>query len=180
MWIEINEKHKPPVNTEVLGYNKKWIHPDFNPDGIRIGYLTDFGNFVSAVYESENDTYTYCSEEGDDYEYSQVQKDGTKKTWYNGEEGETEGYRPNMPTHFMYIPKFNEINNMNLAVAEQAAEFMFHWVEDCGGEAEDCVNAGAEIYKALTGTPMKNPIEFFGLEPEDLNYEDVDDSTITK
>lgn len=37
---------------------------------------------------------------------SQILPDGTRKTWCRYENGEAvEGYLPNMPTHFMLIPK---------------------------------------------------------------------------
>lgn len=36
-----------PYGQEVIGYNKEWVHEDFNPSGTRIGFLTDIG-FISV------------------------------------------------------------------------------------------------------------------------------------
>lgn len=102
-WIKIDKKHPLPKFEEVLAYNKKWINEDFNPKGIRIGYLADEGNFVSAVYDSDSEGYGTCFEEGDDYDCCQLQPDGTTKTWYHRNGEAIEGYIPNMPTHYMKI-----------------------------------------------------------------------------
>ena len=104
-WIKITKTKPLPKFIEVLAYNEEWIHPDFNPEGIRIGTCGEDG-FISAVWESENDTYTYCSEDGDDFETFQIDSNGKKHTWYTNKDGvRVEGHRPNMPTHYMLIPK---------------------------------------------------------------------------
>lgn len=41
---------------EVLAYSPKWINEDFNPTGVRIGFVTD-GEFISAVWNNYHDTY---------------------------------------------------------------------------------------------------------------------------
>ena len=105
-WIKIDEENPLPKFKEVLAYNKEWIDEDFNPTGIRIGYLQEEGNFVSAVYDSDSEEYGCCYEEGDDYDTSQTQEDGTIKTWFHRGGLPIEGYRPNMPTHYMFIPEF--------------------------------------------------------------------------
>jgi len=33
------EMIKPPIGEEVLAYSPEWIHLDFNPKGIRVGFL---------------------------------------------------------------------------------------------------------------------------------------------
>ena len=105
VWIKIDADHPLPYGQEVIGYNKEWVYEDFNPSGTRIGFLTDTG-FFSAKWVNDQDCYTTCSEEGDDYMISQTLSDGTRKTWCKYENGEAiEGYLPNMPTHFMLIPK---------------------------------------------------------------------------
>ena len=105
VWIKIDANHPLPYGQEVLGYNKEWVHEDFNPTGTRIGFLTDTG-FFSAKWNNDQDFYSTCSEEGDDYTISQTLPDGTRKTWCKYENGEAvEGYLPNMPTHFMLIPE---------------------------------------------------------------------------
>ena len=103
-WIKIDEDHPLPYGQEVIGYNKEWVHEDFNPSGTRIGFYTDVG-FFSAKWVNDQDCYATCLEEGDDYETFQIQPDGTRKTWCKYEHGEAvEGYLPNMPTHYMLIP----------------------------------------------------------------------------
>ena len=105
MWIKIDAKHPLPYGQEVIGYNKEWVHEDFNPSGTRVGFLNDIG-FISAKWVDDQDCYATCSEEGDDYNIYEILPDGTRKTWCKYENGEAvEGYLPNMPTHFMLIPK---------------------------------------------------------------------------
>ena len=105
VWVKIDADHPLPYGQEVIGYNKEWVHEDFNPSGTRVGFLNDIG-FISAKWVNDQDCYATCSEEGDDYTISQILPDGTRKTWCKYENGEAvEGYLPNMPTHFMLIPK---------------------------------------------------------------------------
>ena len=105
VWVKIDADHPLPYGQEVIGYNKEWVEEDFNPSGTRVGFLNDIG-FISAKWVNDQDCYTTCSEEGDDYTISQILPDGTRKTWCKYENGEAvEGYLPNMPTHFMLIPK---------------------------------------------------------------------------
>lgn len=104
-WIKIDADHPLPYGQEVIGYNKEWVHEDFNPSGTRVGFLNDIG-FISAKWVNDQDCYGTCSEEGDDYNIYEILPDGTRKTWCKYENGEpVEGYLPNMPTHFMIIPK---------------------------------------------------------------------------
>ena len=105
VWVKIDADHPLPYGQEVIGYNKEWVHEDFNPSGTRVGFLNDIG-FISAKWVNDQDCYTTCSEEGDDYTIFQILPDGTRKTWCKYEDGEVvDGYLPNMPTHFMLIPK---------------------------------------------------------------------------
>ena len=105
VWVKIDADHPLPLGQEVIGYNKEWVDEDFNPSGTRIGFLSGTG-FFSAKWNNDQDFYSTCSEEGDDYTISQTLPDGTRKTWCKYENGEAvEGYLPNMPTHFMLIPK---------------------------------------------------------------------------
>ena len=104
-WIEVSEDHPLPYGQEVIGYNREWVNEDFNPSGTRIGFFSDAG-FFSAKWVNDQDCYVTCLEEGDDYIISQMQTDGTMKTWCRYENGEAvEGHLPNMPTHYMLIPK---------------------------------------------------------------------------
>lgn len=58
-WINF-ENESPPIGTEVLAYNPEWIDEDFNPKGVRIGYLSDEG-FISAHWWDYQDCYTTIS-----------------------------------------------------------------------------------------------------------------------
>ena len=103
--VKIDADHPLPYGQEVIGYNKEWVEEDFNASGTRIGFLSDIG-FISAKWVNDQDCYTTCSEEGDDYKIFEILPDGTRKTWCKYENGEdVEGYLPNMPTHFMLIPQ---------------------------------------------------------------------------
>lgn len=104
-WIKIDKKHPLPKFEEVLAYNKEWVEADFNPKGVRIGYLTDEGNFVSAKYDPDGEDYVSRYEDGDDYQFFEEMEDGTRKTWYNNgdDRGDIEGSRPNLPTHYKKI-----------------------------------------------------------------------------
>lgn len=105
VWVKIDADHPLPYAQEVIGYNKEWVAEGVNPSGTRIGFLTDEG-FFSAKWVNDQDCYTTCYEEGDDYKISQISPDGIRKTWCKYENGEDiEGHLPNMPTHFMLIPK---------------------------------------------------------------------------
>ena len=105
VWINVDADHPLPDGQEVIGYNKEWVHEDFNPSGTRIGFLNDNG-FTSAKWVNDQDCYATCHEEGDDYTLSEILPDGTRKTYCKYEHGNAvEGYLPNMPTHFMLIPK---------------------------------------------------------------------------
>ena len=39
-WINYKEQ-KPPYGVEVLAYHHEWVNEDFNPKGIRVGFLQD-------------------------------------------------------------------------------------------------------------------------------------------
>lgn len=51
----------PPLGVEVIAQNDKWIHPDFNVNGIRIGFLNEQENingvFLSAEWNNEHDEW---------------------------------------------------------------------------------------------------------------------------
>lgn len=47
---------------EVIGFHEKWIHPDFNPNGIRIGFLNGDDKFYSAQWWDYQDTYQNSDE----------------------------------------------------------------------------------------------------------------------
>ncbi len=85
-----------PMETgeEVLAYNEAWTDDDKCPEGVRIGFLSEDG-FISATWNMEHDCYDTVYKDGDDY--------------YKGNafviEEEKKKALPNMPTHWMKIPK---------------------------------------------------------------------------
>ncbi|WP_321978324.1 DUF551 domain-containing protein [Prevotella sp.] len=95
-WHKTSEE-MPEFGVEVIAYHEKWIDEDFNPNGTRVGFIQDDG-FTSANWNNEQDCYDTCSIEGDDY-YQGV----------SGIPGMDEYHKqfakPNMPTHWMPIPK---------------------------------------------------------------------------
>ena len=93
VWIPVKDTPLP-MNEEVLAFNECWIDEDKCPNGIRIGFLSDAG-FTSATWNMEYDCYDTVCEEGDDY---------YKGNAYVIEE-EKKKALPNMPTHYMIIPK---------------------------------------------------------------------------
>lgn len=66
----------PPEDVDVIAYNKKWIHPDYNPEGTRIGFLEE-DRFYSAQWNGD-DYSTHCSE--DDF-YDHNGKDQLPEYW---------------------------------------------------------------------------------------------------
>ena len=96
-WIDIKERPLE-FGEEVIGYNKAWIDEDFNPNGTRIGFLFDYGDDeVEGQIDPENPEggpNHFCMAEWCDYHdcyhtrYGAIDEDG-----------------PNMPTHYMLIPK---------------------------------------------------------------------------
>lgn len=72
----------------VIGFNKAWIDEDFNPQGIRIGFMSN-GEFISAYWWDYQDDFISISKstcEGN-------------PEFYKDHIGNTE------PTHWMQIPE---------------------------------------------------------------------------
>ena len=61
LWINYKEK-EPPFGVEVIAYHHKWVDEDFNPNGTRIGFLSDDG-FISAFWWDEQDCYETISKQ---------------------------------------------------------------------------------------------------------------------
>ena len=56
------QEQKPPFGVEVIAYHHKWVDEDFNPNGTRIGFLSDDG-FISAFWWDEQDCYETISKQ---------------------------------------------------------------------------------------------------------------------
>lgn len=56
-WVSVEER-LPPDNTGVLLYNFDWFDPQYNPGGIREGFLSGDGEtFISAKWFGHQDCY---------------------------------------------------------------------------------------------------------------------------
>lgn len=56
-WKEYKEGSMPDEGVEVLAFHEEWIDPDFNPDGIRVGFLNGDHEFVSTYWWDYQDDY---------------------------------------------------------------------------------------------------------------------------
>lgn len=94
-WKEIKtEKDLPEFGVEVICFNKSWIDEDFNPNGIRIGFLNGDGDFTTAHWWDYQDTYMTISKT--DCEDNEVFSDEIRNS--------TE------PTHWISVP-LNPLQN---------------------------------------------------------------------
>lgn len=50
------KKDPPPTHTVVLGFNKKWVDEDYEPEGIRECFIGGEG-WISAFWDNEMDTW---------------------------------------------------------------------------------------------------------------------------
>ncbi len=68
-WIK-TEDQLPKEGIEVIGYSKKWIHPDFNKNGTRICFINE-GDWHSAKWDNNQDSWhthaKWCCEFGSDF-----------------------------------------------------------------------------------------------------------------
>lgn len=51
----INEN--TPEGEELLLFNEKWKDEDYNPKGVRLGFLEGSGNWLSARWDNYHDCY---------------------------------------------------------------------------------------------------------------------------
>lgn len=98
VWIDVKE-HPLQFGVEVIGYNPAWIDDDFNPNGTRIGFLSDYGDDNKDGVNVVNDgkitgVRHFCQAKW-------IDTHDTYITLY----GESDDPEDNMPTHYMLIPK---------------------------------------------------------------------------
>ena len=67
-WIPLTEK-EPEEGFEVLLYNKNWINEDWNPKGVRVGYLDGVGGWISAYWCNYHDDYHTRTSDEDDKQF---------------------------------------------------------------------------------------------------------------
>ena len=96
MYINYQEQ-KPPFGVEVIAYHHKWVDEDFNPNGTRIGFLSDDG-FTSAFWWDYQDCYETISKLHCE----------SNKDFYKNHIDNTE------PEFWFPIPKFSKPLNNNL------------------------------------------------------------------
>ena len=75
-WINYKEE-EPPFGVEVIAYHHKWVDEDFNPNGTRVGFLSDEG-FISAFWWDYQDCYetiskSHCENNKDFYSLTIVE-----------------------------------------------------------------------------------------------------------
>lgn len=87
-WIKYSDK-KPETGIEVIAYNSKWVNKDFNPNGMRVGFVNGNGEFTSAYKWDYQDCYETIN-------LSNCSKNGC---FYNEPTGNTE------PEFWTYFPK---------------------------------------------------------------------------
>ena len=90
-WINCKEE-EPPFGVEVIAYHHKWVDEDFNPNGTRVGFLSDEG-FISAFWWDYQDCYETISKSHCE----------SNRNFYRSHLDNTE------PEFWLPIPKFPEL-----------------------------------------------------------------------
>ena len=77
------QEQKPPFGVEVIAYHHKWVDEDFNPNGTRIGFLSDEG-FTSGFGWDEQDCYGAISKEicESDEDFDKNRSDNTEPEFW--------------------------------------------------------------------------------------------------
>lgn len=80
-----NYKADPPeLDKEIIGFNPNWINEEFNPNGTRLGFLSENG-FISAHWWNMQDTYITISKseiESEGKIFSKKLKDNIDPTYW--------------------------------------------------------------------------------------------------
>jgi len=87
-WIDL-KKLKAEPGIEFLLFNEKWKDEDFNPNGIRIGFLDDVSGWTSAYWCNYHDDYHTRTSDEDDNQFEDYKAENQ------------------IPTHFMRLPVFS-------------------------------------------------------------------------
>ena len=56
-WIPVSERLPKSTDFEVIGFNKEWIDPDFNPKGQRVCFVDDDGFWMCAKWSDSAQQY---------------------------------------------------------------------------------------------------------------------------
>lgn len=94
VWYRYCSEHMPPIGEEVISFNHKWINMDFNPKGIRVGFLGGDNQFISAFWWDYHDDYiAICKDKCESNPgFFENHLDNTEPEWWT------------------YIPKFQSPN----------------------------------------------------------------------
>lgn len=79
-WIVINESNKP--EGVLLGFNKKWVHEDFNHEGVRLCHWCDVSGWVSSYWNNYHDCYDTRISSEDNESYVLDKKEDQVPTHY--------------------------------------------------------------------------------------------------
>lgn len=84
------DKRKPEVGVPVLGYHPEWVNEDFNPTGVCECWIDEDGEWTSAQWDNDQDSYHTHS-----------------AFWCKNAE------TPFTPSHWMDKPKYRRTININ-------------------------------------------------------------------
>ena len=57
-WVELHSsKNNQIKKVTFIGYSKEWVHPDFNPDGLRECFVNGDNGITSARWSNDADQY---------------------------------------------------------------------------------------------------------------------------
>lgn len=79
-WIKIDNENKP--EGEVLLFSENWIHEDWNPKGIRIGFHDDVSGWISAYWCNYHDDYHTRTSDEDDNQFEDYKAENQVPTHY--------------------------------------------------------------------------------------------------
>ena len=79
-WTKIDNENKP--EGEVLLFSEKWIHEDWNPKGIRIGFHDDVSGWVSAYWCNYHDDYHTRNSDEDNNQFEDFKAENQVPTHY--------------------------------------------------------------------------------------------------
>ena len=66
-WTSVEDRnpYDQGIETEVLGFNKNWIDPDFNPNGTRACFHTDHGWIIARWNDTQEEYITDTEDNGE-------------------------------------------------------------------------------------------------------------------
>ncbi len=80
-WVSVKD-NPPEEGIEFLLYNEKWIDEDFNPKGIRVGFLDGLGGWISSHWCNTHDEYHTRISSEDDKQFEDFKGENQVPTHY--------------------------------------------------------------------------------------------------